>query len=39
MFASGGKTCADNNQQKSVALSADEFIRRFLLHALPTGTG
>jgi hypothetical protein len=25
----------DNNQQKTMALSADEFIRRFLLHVLP----
>jgi Putative transposase/Transposase zinc-binding domain len=27
----------DNNQQKTMALSADEFIRRFLLHVLPSG--
>jgi hypothetical protein len=26
----------DNNQQKTMALSADEFIRRFLLHVLPS---
>ena len=31
------KDYADNNQQKSMTLTADEFIRRFLLHALPTG--
>ena len=27
----------DNNQQKIMPLSADEFIRRFLLHVLPSG--
>jgi hypothetical protein len=27
----------DNNQQKTMVLSADEFIRRFLLHILPSG--
>ena len=27
----------DNNQQKTMVLSADEFIRRFLLHVLPGG--
>jgi len=27
----------DNNQQKTMPLSADEFIRRFLLHVLPNG--
>src|SRR5713101_1254151 len=27
----------DNNQQKTMTLSADEFIRRFLLHVLPRG--
>ena len=27
----------DNNQQKTMTLSADEFIRRFLLHVLPNG--
>lgn len=27
----------DNNQQKTMPLSADEFIRRFLLHVLPSG--
>jgi hypothetical protein len=26
----------DNNQQKTMTLSADEFIRRFLLHVLPS---
>jgi len=26
----------DNNQQKTMPLSADEFIRRFLLHVLPS---
>jgi hypothetical protein len=26
-----------NNQQKTMPLSADEFIRRFLLHVLPSG--
>jgi hypothetical protein len=31
------KDYADDNQQKSMTLTADEFIRRFLLHALPTG--
>ncbi len=28
---------ADGNQQKIMTLSADEFIRRFLLHILPSG--
>jgi len=28
---------ADNNQLKEMTLSADEFIRRFLLHVLPEG--
>jgi len=27
----------DNNQQKTMPLTADEFIRRFLLHVLPSG--
>ena len=27
----------DHNQQKTMTLSADEFIRRFLLHVLPSG--
>jgi hypothetical protein len=27
----------DNNQQKTMVLSAEEFIRRFLLHVLPSG--
>jgi hypothetical protein len=27
----------DNNQQKEMSLTADEFIRRFLIHVLPTG--
>src|ERR1700674_3773131 len=27
----------DNNQQKPMTLTADEFIRRFLLHVLPSG--
>ena len=27
----------DNNRQKTMTLSADEFIRRFLLHVLPSG--
>jgi hypothetical protein len=27
----------DNNQQKIMTLSAEEFIRRFLLHVLPSG--
>jgi hypothetical protein len=27
----------DNNQQKTMTLSADQFIGRFLLHVLPTG--
>jgi hypothetical protein len=27
----------DNHQQKTMPLSADEFIRRFLLHVLPSG--
>jgi hypothetical protein len=27
----------DNNQEKTMPLSADEFIRRFLLHVLPNG--
>jgi hypothetical protein len=27
----------DNQQQKTMTLSADEFIRRFLLHVLPSG--
>jgi hypothetical protein len=27
----------DHNQQKTVTLAADEFIRRFLLHVLPSG--
>jgi hypothetical protein len=31
------KDYADDNQQKSMTLTADEFIRRFLLHALPSG--
>jgi len=28
----------DNNQQKTMTLSAEEFIRRFLLHVLPSGS-
>jgi Putative transposase len=28
---------SDNNQQKTMPLSADEFTRRFLLHVLPSG--
>jgi hypothetical protein len=28
---------ADNNQQKLMTLSLDEFLRRFLLHLLPKG--
>jgi hypothetical protein len=31
------KDYAGGNQQKSMSLTADEFIRRFLLHALRTG--
>lgn len=31
------KDYVDGNQQKSMTLTADEFIRRFLLHALPSG--
>ena len=31
------KDYRDQGQQKTMALSADEFIRRFLLHALPDG--
>jgi hypothetical protein len=31
------KDYADDNQQKSMTITADEFIRRFLLHTLPTG--
>jgi hypothetical protein len=31
------KDYRDNNQQKTMPLSADEFIRRFLLHVLPDG--
>ncbi len=31
------KDYADDNQQKSMTLTADEFIRRFLLHTLPSG--
>ena len=31
------KDYADNNRQKVMTLSHGEFIRRFLLHALPTG--
>jgi hypothetical protein len=27
----------DNNRQKEMKLSADEFIRRFLIHVLPSG--
>jgi len=27
----------DNHQQKTMTLTADEFIRRFLLHVLPSG--
>jgi putative transposase len=27
----------DSNQQKTMSLTADEFIRRFLLHVLPSG--
>ena len=31
------KDYRDNNQQKTMTLDADEFIRRFLLHTLPDG--
>jgi hypothetical protein len=31
------KDYADDNQQKIMTLAADEFIRRFLLHTLPSG--
>ncbi len=31
------KDYRDNSQQKTMTLSAEEFIRRFLLHALPDG--
>lgn len=31
------KDYADDNQQKIMTLTADEFIRRFLLHTLPSG--
>jgi hypothetical protein len=31
------KDYANANQQRSMTLTADEFIRRFLLHTLPTG--
>src|SRR4029077_7917517 len=31
------KDYRDNDQQKTMTLSADEFIRRFLLHVLPSG--
>ncbi len=31
------KDYADGNQPKSMTLAVDEFIRRFLLHALPSG--
>ncbi|MCI0719827.1 MAG: IS91 family transposase [Acidobacteria bacterium] len=31
------KDYRDNHQQKTMSLSADEFIRRFLLHVLPEG--
>ena len=31
------KDYRDNNQQKTMTLSAKEFIRRFLLHVLPKG--
>jgi hypothetical protein len=31
------KDYADANQQKVMSLTADEFIRRFLLHTLPLG--
>jgi Putative transposase/Transposase zinc-binding domain len=31
------KDYRDHNQQKTMTLSADEFIRRFLLHVLPEG--
>jgi hypothetical protein len=31
------KDYRDGNQQKVMTLSADEFIRRFLLHVLPDG--
>ena len=31
------KDYRDKNQQKTMTLSAEEFIRRFLLHALPSG--
>jgi hypothetical protein len=31
------KDYRDDSQQKTMTLSADEFIRRFLLHVLPDG--
>src|SRR5207247_6269925 len=31
------KDYRDNDQQKTMTLSADEFLRRFLLHVLPDG--
>ena len=31
------KDYRDNNEQKTMDLSAEEFIRRFLLHVLPDG--
>ena len=31
------KDYRDNNQQKTMTLSAEEFTRRFLLHTLPDG--
>ena len=31
------KDYADDNRQKSMTLSADEFVRRFLMHVLPRG--
>lgn len=33
----GWKDYRDNHQQKTMSMSADEFIRRFLLHVLPEG--
>jgi hypothetical protein len=33
----GWKDYSDGNRQKTMTLTADEFIRRFLLHVLPEG--
>ena len=35
--ASSGRTTETDSQQKTMTLSAEEFIRRFLLHVLPDG--